>query len=435
MPDDAVGAALDAALNRLRGRHPTTIDLSLDRVHVLLARLGDPHLRLPPVVHIAGTNGKGSTLALLRAMLEASGRRVHAYTSPHLLRFNERIRVAGRLIDDAALLDLLRRTEAALGDLPITFFEATTCAAFLAFAETPADIVLLETGLGGRLDATNVVDRPAATALTPIGFDHMAYLGDTLAAIAGEKAGILKPGVPAVIGPQPAEALAVLRDRAAELAAPTWLAGEEWRVEAGATGFLYASKGRRLELPLPALPGAHQIWNAGMALALLDALGLDLPQAVLAAGLAGAVWPGRLQRLGAGTVADRLPPGSELWLDAAHNAEGARELAAFLAAQPPLPTVLVCGMYADKPARAFLEILRPHAARGFALPVVGEMPALPVADLLAAAAEAGLPMVAAADLADAVDRLAAEGRPVRLVQAGSVALAGLTLAANGVPVR
>lgn len=437
VPDGAARAAVAAALDRLRGRSPTTIDLSLDRVRLLLARLGDPQRHLAPVVHIAGTNGKGSTLAILRALLEASGRRVHAYTSPHLLRFNERIRVAGTAIGDAALLEVLERVETAIGSLPVTFFEATTCAAFLAFAETPADVVLLETGLGGRLDATNMIDRPAVTAITPIGFDHMAYLGDTLAAIAAEKAGILKAGVPAVIGPQPDAALTVLRTRAADLGVSVAQAGETWRVTDVGGGFVYDSMGRRLVLPPPALPGRHQLWNAGMAIALAEALGLDLPEATVAAGLSGVVWPGRLQRLGAGSVADRLPPGSEVWLDAAHNAEGAVQLAGFLAERPALPTVLVWGMYADKPAAAFLETLRPQLTRAYAVPVTGEMPAMPVVDLLAAARAAELPAAAADDLADAVAQLAAEGAltgPVRIVLAGSVALVGQTLAANAVPV-
>ncbi|NUB13093.1 bifunctional folylpolyglutamate synthase/dihydrofolate synthase, partial [Azospirillum brasilense] len=271
----------DPVLDRLKGLHPKVIDLSLDRVHRLLAALGHPERRLPPVVHVAGTNGKGSTLAFLRAMLEAAGLRVHVYTSPHLVRFHERIRLAGSLIDDDRLAALLEECEAANGGGPITFFEVTTVAALLAFAREPADVVLLETGLGGRLDATNVVDRPAVTAITRISYDHRQFLGDTLEAIAGEKAGIFKPGVPAVIFPQPAEEAArTLAIRAETVGAPV----SGWSVTPTAGGFRFESDRRRIELPLPGLAGAHQILNAGVALACLDHLPVKVDDAAVRRG-------------------------------------------------------------------------------------------------------------------------------------------------------
>lgn len=285
----------DAVLERLTRLHPKVIDLSLGRIERLLARLGHPELRLPPVVHVAGTNGKGSVIALLRAMLEADGRRTHVYTSPHLVRFHERIRLAGAPIPEADLLALLQACEAANGEAPITFFEITTAAAFLAFAETPADVLLLEVGLGGRLDATNVIAEPALTAITPVSMDHMQYLGPTLAQIAFEKAGILKPGVTAVIGRQARAAAEVIDKRAAEVAAPLLRQGRQWEVVPQGEGFHLRDGDETLELPRPALVGAHQFDNAGQAAVLARRLGL--PQAAIAEGLRRVYWPARLQHL------------------------------------------------------------------------------------------------------------------------------------------
>src|SRR4051794_27858294 len=247
----------DRVLTRLMRLHPKKIDLTLGRVERLLAALDNPQDRLPPVIHVAGTNGKGSTVAMLRACLEAAGYRAHVYTSPHLVRFHERIRLAGELIDEDALLAALDECERANGEEPITFFEITTAAAFLAFARIPADIVLFEVGLGGRLDATNVIPHPAATAITPISLDHQAFLGNTIAAIAGEKAGILKFAAPAVIGPQPDEAAAVIEARALAIGALLYRWGREWHCEAAGDGMRYEGEKWRLDLPLPSLPGAH----------------------------------------------------------------------------------------------------------------------------------------------------------------------------------
>src|SRR5579863_7977100 len=291
--------ATDRVLERLSKLHPKLIDLSLDRTWRLLERLGHPELKVPPVVHVAGTNGKGSVIAYLRAMLEAAGYRVHAYISPHLVRFHERIRLAGSLIGEDQLLDLLEECERVNGGEPITFFEITTAAAFLAFARAPADILLLETGLGGRLDATNVLARPAVTAITPVSLDHQRFLGDTVAAIAGEKAGILKPGRPAILAPQLPEAQAVIERRASALGAPLFRYGGEWRVGPMGAGLRY--EGQRwpaLDLPPPGLLGRHQYDNAGTALACLDRLdGFALSPQALARGLREVTWPARLEHL------------------------------------------------------------------------------------------------------------------------------------------
>ncbi len=349
----------DRVLERLGRLHPKLIDLSLGRIERLLAALGNPQDALPPVVHVAGTNGKGSTVATLRACLEAAGYRVHAYTSPHLVRFHERIRLAGRLIDEDALLALLEECERVNGGTPITYFEITTAAALLAFARNPADIVLLETGLGGRLDATNVIQRPAATAITPISLDHQAFLGDTIAAIAGEKAGILKPGAPAVVAPQPPEAEAVIEARAAGLDAPLLRWRREWRCEAAGDGMRYAGPRWRLDLPLPSLAGAHQIVNAGTAIACLEALAeFSLPPEAIAAGLRHIEWPARLQRLGRGPLVAMLPAGWELWLDGGHNPGAGAVLAAAVALWRDRPLHLIVGMLNTKDAAGFLAPAR-----------------------------------------------------------------------------
>src|SRR5947208_3003629 len=311
----------DELLAELKALHPRRMDLSLGRIERLLAALGNPQDRLPPVIHIAGTNGKGSTVATLRACLEAAVYRVHVYTSPHLVRFHERIRLAGQLIKEDSLLALLEECERANAGAPITFFEITTAAAFLAFARVPADIVLLETGLGGRLDTTNVVRRPAVTAITPVSLDHQAFLGDTVAAIAAEKAGILKPGVPSVIGPQPDDAASVIAARAAAIGAPLYRWRQEWRCDADSPAGMRYEGGRwRLDLPPPALAGPHQIANAGTAIACLEQLSdFSLPAAAPADGVRHIDWPARLQQLQRGPLFEMLRPGWELWLDGGHN--------------------------------------------------------------------------------------------------------------------
>ena len=426
---------LEAALDRLKRLHPKVIDLSLDRVHRLLERLGRPERRLPPVVHVAGTNGKGSTVAFLRAILEAAGYRVHAYTSPHLVRFNERIRLAGELVGDGHLSELLERCEAANGDDPITYFEVTTCAAFLGFAEVPADVVLLETGLGGRLDATNVVERPSVTAITRISFDHMQFLGGTLAEIAGEKAGIMKPGVPCVLQAQPDPVpLSVIRARAAALGAPLEIGGEDWRVLPGADGFRFEGRRRALDLPPPSLAGAHQLANAGSAIACLDHLPLAVPDAAVAEGMRRVEWPARLQRLTRGPLADLLPEGWELWLDGGHNDSCGEVLAAQAASwrADGRPLSLVFGMLRTKQPADFLGPLAPHAARLAAVGIPGEENAMAAEEAAEAARSCGIAAEAAADVAAAVRALVAVSeRPGRILVCGSLYLAGAILRDNG----
>ena len=423
----------DIVLERLWHLHPKLIDLSLGRVEGLLAALGNPQDRLPPVVHIAGTNGKGSTLATLRACLEAGGWSVHAYTSPHLVRFHERIRLAGKLIEEQRLVDLLEECERANRGAPITYFEITTAAALLAFARTPADYVLLETGLGGRLDATNVVRRPAATAITPISLDHQGFLGDTIAAIAGEKAGIIKPGSPAVIGPQPPEAARVFDARGGEIGAPLLRFGREWRCEADHDGMRYQGPRWRLDLPRPSLLGAHQIVNAGTAIACLEQLpDLTIAAATIAHGLRHIEWPARLQRLTRGPLVEALPKGWELWLDGGHNPGAGEVLAAAVSAWADRPLSLVVGMLNTKDAAGFLAPLAPHASALWAVAIPGEQNPLPSGAIAAAARAVGLPAREAPSVAAAVAAItASDPTPALILICGSLHLAGTVLAENG----
>ncbi len=431
LPDRA-----DPVLERLRHLHPKIIDLSLGRTVRLLAALGHPERRLPPVVHVAGTNGKGSTLAFLRAFLEAAGYRVHVYTSPHLVRFHERIRLAGTLISDDQLTALLEECEGANNGEPITYFEITTAAALLAFAREPADVVLLETGLGGRLDATNVVERPAVTAITRISYDHLSYLGDTLTAIAGEKAGIMKPGVPVVLAPQPAaEAAHTLLRHATKIGAPLVPWGVK-RLKNG--GFRFDGRARALDLPAPALLGGHQMINAGTALACLDALAKSLPvtnEAVLQ-GLATVNWPGRLQRLTHGPLSQCLPPGWELWLDGGHNDSAGEVLAtqaATWATEPAgLPLAIVFGMLGTKAAGDFLAPLARYAEHLLAVPIPGEAAALTAHEAASAASAAGFNCAHPVDSPEAaLKMLTTNSRPHRILICGSLYLCGSVLAQNG----
>ena len=421
----------DRVLERLSRLHPKKIDLSLGRVERLLGRLGHPEARLPPVIHVAGTNGKGSTVAALRAALEAGGYRVHAYTSPHLVRFHERIRLAGELIEEEALLALLEECEAANTGEPITYFEITTAAAFLAFARRPADVVLLETGLGGRLDATNLLARPAVAALTPISLDHRDFLGETIEQIAAEKAGILKPGRPAVIGPQPEEAGRVVAARAAEIGAPLFRFGREWRAFPSEFGMRYEGRDWRLDLPAPALYGKHQIANAGTAIACLENLaGFALPPAAIAAGLRRIEWPARLQRLARGPLVAALPADAELWLDGGHNPGAGEILGAAAAGWRDRPLDLVVGMLKTKDAEGFLRPLARYARRLQAVTIPGEENPLPAAAIAAAARAVGLDARCAPSVAAAVAAIAREKRPGRVLVCGSLHLAGRVLAEN-----
>jgi dihydrofolate synthase / folylpolyglutamate synthase len=424
--------ASDRVLTRLTQLHPKRIDLSLGRIERLLATLGNPQEKLPRVVHVAGTKGKGSTVATMRACLQAAGYRVHAYTSPHLVRFHERIRLAGELIDEEVLLAILEECERANRGEPITFFEITTVAAFLAFSRTPADIVLLEVGMGGRLDTTNVIRHPAVTAITPVSLDHQAFLGDTIAAIAAEKAGILKPGAPAVIGPQPEEAEVVIEARAAAIGAPLYRSAREWRCKAAESGMRYESPRWRLDLPLPSLVGPHQIVNAGVALACLEQLrDFTLPPSAIAEGLRHIDWPARLQPLAHGPLVDMLPPAWELWLDGAHNALAAEAVAEVLKGWRDRPLDLIVGMLNTKDAGAFFVPLAPYARSVQAVTIPGEENPHPAAQIAAAARAAGLEAHEAASVEAAVGAIIKRPGPARVLICGSLHLAGVVLAENG----
>ena len=407
--------------------HPKIIDLTLDRMERLLAALDHPERALPPVVHIAGTNGKGSTLAMIRAGLEGAGARVHAYTSPHLARFHERIRLAGELIGEDHLTALLDEIMQANGGASITFFEATTCAAMLGFSRTPADYLLLEVGLGGRVDATNVIDRPALCVITPVSLDHQQYLGDTLAAIAGEKAGILKRGVPCVVGPQAPEALEAIEARAARLGAPLLVHGQHWHCFADAGRMVFQDENGLLDLPLPNLPGPHQIDNAGAALAALRALGRGDPEAAVTR----AHWPARMQRLRHGPLIDAAGPGIELWLDGGHNPAGGEAVAATLAAMPARPTHLICGMLNTKDVTGYMRPLAPHVASLAAVSIPGEAATLPAEATRDAARNVGIPAESAEGVLAALQAIRARDASARVLICGSLYLAGQVLRENG----
>ncbi len=413
--------------------HPKVIDLSLGRIETLLKRLGEPHRQLPPVVHVAGTNGKGSTIAFLRAMLEAAGYRVDVYTSPHLVHFNERIRLAGRLIGDDALSALLEECETANGGDPITFFEVTTAAALLAFSRTPADILLLETGLGGRLDATNVIANPRLTIITPVSLDHQQYLGDSLREIAAEKAGILKSDVPCILARQERQADRAIAERATAISAPLSREGKDWFVRTAGDEMIFESAVATRRLPPPSLNGAHQQRNAALALAALDMLpGFTVPDGAAASGLKNAAWPARLQRLRHGPLVDLLPDGWELWLDGGHNAAAAMTIRTQTRRWRDKPLHLVMGMLNSKNPEEFLKPLEARIGqfRGIAIP--GEENTLSAERLCQAAATWRMNATPSADVAGAVaDLIASSPVPARILIAGSLYLAGTILGANG----
>ncbi|MFM2390680.1 MAG: hypothetical protein RLZZ437_2235 [Pseudomonadota bacterium] len=408
--------------------HPKVIDLTLDRMHRLLARLGNPERKLPPVIHIAGTNGKGSTQAMIRAGLEAGGARVHAYTSPHLARFHERIRLAGDLISEPMLTALLDESAAANGADNITFFEITTAAAFLAFARTSADFTLLEVGLGGRLDATNVVDAPRLTIITPVSLDHQQYLGDTVGAIAGEKAGIIKRDVPVIVGPQTEEGLAAIEAKAARMGAPVLAHGQHWHAFSERGRLIFQDENGLLDLPLPNLPGPHQIENAGAAIMALRHLGKD--DAACEAAVTCAFWPARMQRLRKGPLVDSAP-GVELWLDGGHNPAGGAAVAATLAQMPERETHLICGMLNTKDVKGYMEPLAGQVSRLHAVSIPGEKNTLPAEVTRDAALSAGIDAVTAETVAGALLAIANHAPHARVLICGSLYLAGHILRENG----
>ena len=418
----------DVILERMMALHPKIIDLTLDRVWNLLEKLGNPQNDLPPVIHIAGTNGKGSTQAMIRAGLEAAGKRVHAYTSPHLARFHERIRLAGELISEDYLTQVLDECYTANGGETITYFEITTVAAILAFARTPADYVLLEVGLGGRLDATNVIEKPALTIITPVSLDHTQFLGDTVGKIAGEKAGIIKRGVPCVVARQVDEAMDVIEAVAAKHHAPIIAEGQQYHVAEERGRTVFQDETGLLDAGTPSLMGGHQFQNAGTAMTALRHLGFD--DAACEAAVTQATWPARMQKLKTGPLLDANPQ-AEFWLDGGHNAACGLTLAETLGRLPTRETFMVCGMMNTKDASGYLAPMvgRVTSLTGVSIP--GEMNTLPAEDTAAYATKSGIPASVAPSVSDAVARITAETPHARILICGSLYLAGTILQQHG----
>jgi dihydrofolate synthase / folylpolyglutamate synthase len=424
-------AVSDAILTRLLSLHPKIIDLSLDRMHRILAKLGHPEKNLPPIIHIGGTNGKGSTQAFLRSIMEVAGLKVHAYTSPHLVKFHERIRVAGDLISETDLSALLEECEVANAGEPITFFEITTAAAFLAFARTPADYLLLEVGLGGRLDATNVTPPPKACCITSLGLDHQQFLGDTLELIAREKAGIIKRGVTCVLGTMPQEARDAIEAVAERVHAPLSISGQDWDAYTQHGHMVFQDADGLLDLPLPALPGPHQIGNAGNAIAVLRAIqDQRITDAHIAEGLKSVSWPARLQRLKGGALSSMLDDGSELWLDGGHNADAGVVLAEALQAMPRKPLIIIWGMLNTKDATQFFRPLAALADHVVALAIPNEPNAIQADQLAETVRSLGSPASTATDVTNAVRQASSLKPAARILICGSLYLAGHVLAAE-----
>jgi dihydrofolate synthase / folylpolyglutamate synthase len=434
---------LDDLIARLSALHPNRIDLSLDRMHRLLEKLDLPERKLPPVIHVAGTNGKGSTVAYLRAMLEAAGLRVHAYTSPYLVRINECFRIGGVgggvLVSDEALTAALAHCEEANAGEPLTFFEAKTAAAFCLFADHPADVLLLEVGLGGRLDSTNVIETPLASVITPVSVDHTEFLGDSLAAIAGEKAAIIKRGVPVISAEQPREAMAVITQQAGRMRAPLFAAGEGWHVNVERGRLVYQDDRGLLDLAAPRLFGQHQFDNAGLAVATLRAIGkFKIPNSAFESGIVNAEWPARMQRISCGLLIECGPPGCEIWLDGGHNADGGRVVAAALGdleERVSRPLVVIAGMMANKDAAGFLANFSGLTRHIMAVAIPDQANAMPPERLADAARALGMRVEIAAGIEPALRTLTGLAYEVspRILITGSLYLAGHVLALNGTP--
>ncbi|KAB7614615.1 bifunctional folylpolyglutamate synthase/dihydrofolate synthase [Amylibacter sp. SFDW26] len=417
----------DVVLERLMSLHPKIIDLTLDRMTQLLDALGSPETDIPPAIHIAGTNGKGSTGAMIRAGLEASGDKVHAYTSPHLARFHERIRLAGDLIDETLLSETLEECERINGGVPITYFEITTCAAFLAFSRVAADYTILEVGLGGRLDATNVIDEPALTFITPVSVDHQQYLGETLAEIAGEKAGILKRNCFCVVGPQEDAALDVIERQAARVGATLKIHGQHWHVWEENGRLIFQDEYGLLDLPMPILLGAHQVQNAGMVVAGLRLLGKS--EEDCAAALTKTEWPARMQRLKSGPLIDAAPE-TELWLDGGHNEAAGAAISKLIAELPQRPTHMVVGMLNTKDVSGYLNHFLDGTTSLQAVSIPGEAATLTAKETSTAAAKLGFDASEADDVLSAVKNIVAKDKAARILICGSLYLAGNILREN-----
>jgi dihydrofolate synthase/folylpolyglutamate synthase len=431
---------LDSLLEALGALHPRRIDLSLERIERLLAALGNPQERLPPVIHVAGTNGKGSTVAFLRAMLEAGGNSVHVYTSPHLVRFNERIRIGrprrGQLVEDSALIAAIREVQEANAGEPITFFEVTTAVAFHLYASNPADFCLLEVGLGGRVDATNVIPAPLVSVIASVSHDHAEFLGDDLAGIAAEKAGILKRGCPGVIGPQDEHALAMIALEAKAAGAPLFAHGSDFVAYSERGRLVYQDEDGLLDMPLPRLAGDHQIDNAGLAIAALRRSGVALPPGAMETGLAYAEWPARMQRLKSGPLVELAPAGSDVWLDGGHNPAAGTAIASAFAEiedRDPRPLVLVTGMLTTKDPAGFFQPFAGLARHAMTVPVPGSEAGFAPEALAEIAMEADVPAGPFPDVRTALKSLRvshADGPP-RILICGSLYLAGSVLKENG----
>ncbi len=417
----------DVILERMMALHPKIIDLTLDRVWRLLEALGNPQRDLPPVIHIAGTNGKGSTQSMIRAGLEAAGQKVQAYTSPQLARFHERIRLSDGLISEADLARVLEECEVANGGIPITYFEITTAAALLAFSRDPADFCLLEVGLGGRLDATNVVSDPALTIITPVSIDHQQFLGSTLAEIAGEKAGILKRGVPCIVGRQDDDALDVIERKADRVGAPLHIAGRDWDVWAEHGRVAFQDENGLVEVPMPALIGAHQVENAGMVISALRALGQ--PERAMDGAMTDAVWPARMQRLREGPLVEAAGA-AELWLDGGHNPAAGEALADVIGGLPKRPTYLICGMLNTKDVKGYFAPLSAHVEAAHTISIPGETATLSADDTAQAALDVGISAYPSDNVTAAMTTILSECPNARILICGSLYLAGHILREN-----
>ena len=417
----------DIILDRLMSLHPKIIDLTLDRMTRLLDALGSPEETIPPVIHIAGTNGKGSTGAMIRAGLKASGEKVHAYTSPHLARFHERIRLADQLIDEQLLADILEECERINGGVPITYFEITTCAAFLAFSRVQADHTILEVGLGGRLDATNVIDQPEMTIITPVSVDHQQYLGETLAEIAGEKAGILKRNTFCVVGPQQDEALDVIEAQGARVGATLKIHGQHWHVWQENGRLIFQDEYGLLDLPKPVLLGEHQMQNAGTAIAALRLM--NKTEDDCAAAMTNAEWPARMQRLRSGPLVDAAH-NAELWLDGGHNEAAGRAISELLSTLPKRPTHLIVGMLNTKDVSGYLAHFLKGTTSLQAVSIPGEAATLTAAETAKAASSLGFQASKADDVLTAVKNIIQKDSAARILICGSLYLAGNVLREN-----
>ncbi|MEN0040652.1 MAG: folylpolyglutamate synthase/dihydrofolate synthase family protein [Pseudomonadota bacterium] len=436
-----MGGKADAAINELMKIHPKGFDLSLDRITSLLAKLGNPQTKIPPVIHVAGTNGKGSAIAFARAVLEAHGMTVHVHTSPHLVNWHERYRLAGTLVSDDVLADAINRVAQANGGQPITVFEVLTAVTFVLFSEHPADVCLIEVGLGGRFDATNVMpdETVAVSVITPVAMDHEAYLGDTLAKIAFEKAGIIRRGVPVVVGPQEDDALDVIERQAAKMHAPVSATGQHFSATLEDGRMLYQGEDVLYDLSPPRLPGLHQIDNAATAIAatrqFLTGRNQELSADTVEAGLATATWPGRLQAIQSGALKDKLGADTELWIDGGHNPHAGAVVADWLGQlqqRDPRKVLLIAGMLNTKDPSGYFATLEPLKPQVITVPITSSDAGVPAAELAQIARGVGLDVATAASLIAAID-MAQSDEPLRVLIAGSLYLAGDALAANGTP--